>query len=111
MTQGGLSLRWITAWTLLFSSSIVSKVRFSLATSAIFYFCIFFAALYFAYFEQFDETVKPTPLVNGRDLMQQLDLEPGPEIGRLLRLIEEKQAVGEITTRVEALQFARGQVS
>jgi hypothetical protein len=34
-------------------------------------------------------------------------LEPGPEIGRLLRLIQEAQAAGDITNREEALQFAQ----
>lgn len=59
------------------------------------------------YFEQHLETIAPPPLVNGRDIMDLLDIPPGPEIGRLLRLIEEAQAAGEVTTRAEALQMAR----
>jgi putative nucleotidyltransferase with HDIG domain len=59
------------------------------------------------YFVRFEDAVKPPLLVNGRDLMEFLDLAPGPEIGRLLRLIEENQAAGEITTREEALLFAK----
>jgi poly(A) polymerase len=65
------------------------------------------AALFDYYFEQYDQTVKPATLVNGRDLMEYLDLPPGPEIGRLLSLIEENQAAGDISTREDALQFAR----
>jgi hypothetical protein len=65
------------------------------------------AALFNYYFEQYEQTVKPPALVNGRDLMTFLDLPPGPEIGRLLSLIEESQAAGEIGTREDALQFAR----
>lgn len=59
------------------------------------------------YFNHRDETVSPPPLVNGRELMAALNLPPGPEIGRLLRLIEEAQATGEVETAVEAINFAR----
>lgn len=59
------------------------------------------------YFNRPAESVAPPPLVNGRDLMQALQLQPGPEIGRLLRLITEAQAAGELHTRDDAIQFAR----
>jgi poly(A) polymerase/tRNA nucleotidyltransferase (CCA-adding enzyme) len=65
------------------------------------------AALLSHYFEQYRETVAPTPLLTGGDLMQALNCPPGPEIGRLLRLIQEAQAAGEVTTREEALAFAK----
>ncbi len=58
------------------------------------------------YFEQYAETVAPEPLINGRDLMQLLEIPAGPELGRLLRLVQEAQAAGELTTREEALAFA-----
>ncbi|MCP4362816.1 MAG: HDIG domain-containing protein, partial [Chloroflexi bacterium] len=58
------------------------------------------------YFNHHEETVAPPPLVNGRDLMQALHLQEGPEIGRLLRLIQEAQAAGEIHTPAEALSLA-----
>ncbi len=64
------------------------------------------SALFDFYFERYEETVKPPMLVNGRDLMEHLKLAPGPEIGRILRLIEENQAAGEIITREQALRFA-----
>lgn len=59
------------------------------------------------YFEKYEQTVKPPPLVNGKELMEALDLEPGPLIGRLLNIIEEAQATGEIRSSDEALQLAR----
>lgn len=65
------------------------------------------AELYHHYFEKHTQTVAPPPLLNGDELMKALNLEPGPEIGRLLRLIEEGQAAGEITTQAAALQFAQ----
>ncbi len=64
-------------------------------------------ALLDAYFTAFAETVRPTPLVDGRRLMRDLGIPAGPTIGRLLRLIEESQAAGEITTAAEALALAR----
>lgn len=65
------------------------------------------AELFRFYFERYEETVAPVPLLNGRDLMQILNLPPGPEIGRLLRLLEEAQAAGQLASREEALAFAR----
>src|SRR4029079_4072525 len=43
------------------------------------------------------------PLLSG----DELDLPPGPEIGRLLAEIEEERAAGTIATREEALDYAR----
>jgi putative nucleotidyltransferase with HDIG domain len=65
------------------------------------------SALLGHYFEHYEETVAPPPLVTGSELMAAFDLTPGPEIGRLLRLIQEAQAAGEVTTHDEALNFAR----
>ena len=47
------------------------------------------------------------PLVDGREVMEALALPPGPEIGRLLRLLREAQAVGAVTTREAALAYIR----
>jgi len=65
------------------------------------------ARLYRHYFEEYEETVAPPPLVDGNELMDAVGLRPGPEVGRLLRLIEEAQAAGEVNTREEALALAR----
>jgi tRNA nucleotidyltransferase/poly(A) polymerase len=43
------------------------------------------------------------PLLRG----DELDLPPGPEIGRLLAEIEEERAAGTIATKKEALEYAR----
>lgn len=63
--------------------------------------------LYRHYFEAYEETVAPPPLLDGNELMDALDLRPGPEVGRLLRLIEEAQAAGEVSTKEEAVALAR----
>ena len=47
------------------------------------------------------------PLLDGRDAMDALGLQPGPELGRLLRLLREAQAVGAVTTREGALTYIR----
>lgn len=64
------------------------------------------AGLCHHYFERHEETVAPPLLVDGRTLMTALSLKPGPEVGRLLRLIQEAQAAGELETAEQAIQFA-----
>jgi tRNA nucleotidyltransferase/poly(A) polymerase len=59
------------------------------------------------WFEKPAESVDPLPLLDGDDLMHVLDLHPGKIIGELLETLREAQAMGEVTTRVEALQLAR----
>jgi len=48
----------------------------------------------------------PDPLLRGRDLMA-LGVPPGPEMGRLLRAIYERQLDGAVRTADEALALAR----
>jgi poly(A) polymerase len=50
--------------------------------------------------------VAPARLVNGDDVMAELNIGPGPLVGRLLADIEEAHALGEISTREEALALA-----
>lgn len=64
-------------------------------------------SLFSAYFNGYEETIAPPRLLDGRTIMDELDLPPGHEIGRLLRLLEEAQAAGEVKTRAEALAFIR----
>jgi poly(A) polymerase/tRNA nucleotidyltransferase (CCA-adding enzyme) len=59
------------------------------------------------YFKRRQEVVAPPPLLTGHDLMAELRLDPGPDLGRLLRVLLEAQAVGEIATRDQALDLAR----
>jgi putative nucleotidyltransferase with HDIG domain len=59
------------------------------------------------WFERHEETVAPPPLLTGDDLMAELGLEPGPQIGRLLEAVREAQAAGEVHSREEALALAR----
>jgi hypothetical protein len=49
---------------------------------------------------------RPAPLVNGHDLMQRFNLNPGPRIGDMMAQIKEAQAAGEITEMEEAMSLA-----
>lgn len=50
---------------------------------------------------------RPQPLLDGQEIMRLFGLSPGREIGRLLALLLEAQAVGEVTDRPTAEQFLR----
>jgi poly(A) polymerase len=54
--------------------------------------------------------IAPPTLIDGRTLMRELELEPGPRVGELLEAIREAQVEGDVRTREEALAFARKQV-
>jgi tRNA nucleotidyltransferase/poly(A) polymerase len=47
----------------------------------------------------------PPSLINGRDVMRVLNLEPGPEIGRALDRVAQAQEDGIVRTRGEALAY------
>jgi hypothetical protein len=49
-----------------------------------------------------------TPLVRGTDLADTLGIEPGPRLGELLGAIDEAAYAGEVSTRDEAVELARG---
>ena len=64
-----------------------------------------------AWFEKREEQIAPPSLVDGNDLMRELSLQPGPLVGKLLEALREAQAVGTVTTHVEALSYAREYLS
>jgi tRNA nucleotidyltransferase/poly(A) polymerase len=59
------------------------------------------------WFEKPAESIAPPALVDGNDLMRELNLQPGKQIGALLEAVREAQAVGEISTPEQALELAR----
>ena len=63
--------------------------------------------LFEAWFELRDEIVKPVQLLRGDELAAALNLDPGPVIGELLAVIAEEQVEGRVTSKGEALAFAR----
>ncbi|MEQ9482083.1 CCA tRNA nucleotidyltransferase [Coleofasciculus sp. F4-SAH-05] len=65
------------------------------------------APLIHRYLNPEDQVAHPTPLVKGHDLMQQLKLPPSPQIGELLTEIQIARIEGKVSTRGEALAFAK----
>ena len=57
--------------------------------------------------EKPQEVIAPLRLLNGNELMSELELKPGRVVGQLLEAIREEQATGNIHTREQALEFAR----
>jgi poly(A) polymerase len=61
--------------------------------------------------EQGSEPAVGTPkvqrLVDGSTLIAALDIEPGPQVGRLLDAIDEARAAGEVSTPEGAIDLAR----
>jgi len=64
-----------------------------------------------AFFEQHAVIVEPPRLLGGEEIMRELDLGPGPQIGRLLEALREAQAAGGVTTREEAVAFLRAMLA
>lgn len=54
-----------------------------------------------------DSIVTPPKLLSGNDIIAEFGLSPGPELGRLLELVREAQASGDVNTREQALDFVR----
>ncbi|GAB4271336.1 MAG: CCA tRNA nucleotidyltransferase [Candidatus Promineifilaceae bacterium] len=67
------------------------------------------ADLYQHYFHH-QETISPKLLVNGKTVITHFGLQPGPQIGYLLRQLEEAQAAGEITEVDEAMAFLQKKI-
>ena len=60
---------------------------------------------------QDEAVIAPPRLLRGDELMAELGLSPGPQIGRLLEQIREAQAAGDIATREEAFELARRELT
>jgi hypothetical protein len=63
--------------------------------------------LFSTWWEQHAEVVKPPRLLTGKELIAELGMQPGRQMGALLADIEEAQACGGVTDRTQALDFAR----
>ncbi|HLA05943.1 MAG TPA: HD domain-containing protein [Anaerolineales bacterium] len=63
------------------------------------------------YWEKREEVISPPLLLDGNELMKELNLEPGRIVGQLLEAIREEQAVGRIGTREQAIAFAHNWLS
>jgi putative nucleotidyltransferase with HDIG domain len=50
----------------------------------------------------------PAPLLRGDELAEELRIERGPQLGRLLAELEEAAYAGEVSSREDAIAYARG---
>jgi len=55
--------------------------------------------------------ILPVKLIDGHDIMDSLGLAPGPLVGKLLVIVNEAHASGELSTREEALALVRRELS
>jgi putative nucleotidyltransferase with HDIG domain len=60
-----------------------------------------------AWWENHQESITPQAFLNGREIMEIFDLQPGPLIGDMLEALIEAQAVGAVTTRDEAVSYLK----
>ena len=56
------------------------------------------------------ERKRLSPILNGRDLMRNFNLEPSPAFGPLLRRVQELYLGGAISDRREALRWVAGRL-
>ena len=54
-----------------------------------------------------EELIFPAPLINGDELMKELELEPGPMVGYLLEAIREAQINHEVHDKDEATNLVK----
>jgi tRNA nucleotidyltransferase/poly(A) polymerase len=59
------------------------------------------------WFEEQKSWVNPVRLINGNEIMEIFNVQPGKIIGDVLDQVTEAQAAGEISTREEALEMAK----
>ncbi len=55
--------------------------------------------------------ILPVKLIDGNDIMDKFDLAPGPLVGKLLGMVNEAHASGELSTREEALALVQRKLS
>jgi putative nucleotidyltransferase with HDIG domain len=63
--------------------------------------------LFEAWWERPAESVSPPALVTGHDLIAELQVSPGPLVGKMLAAIQEAQATGQVKNRRQALSLAK----
>jgi len=64
-------------------------------------------ALLDGWWEYHQQQVNPPVLLSGNDLIDHFQMKPGAQIGEVLEMVREAQAVGQIGSREEALQFVK----
>jgi len=64
-----------------------------------------------AYFNHYETVISPTALLNGNEIIDQMHLQPGKQIGELVDALTEAQVAGEIENREDAFHYLQKLVS
>jgi len=64
-----------------------------------------------AEYDKQQSRISPLKLINGHDIMDTFGLAPGPLVGKLLAMVNEAHASGELSTREEALVLVQRELS
>ena len=59
------------------------------------------------YWEHPEDIISPPKLLDGNDVMRELNLAPSRRVGEVIEAIREAQATGKVATREEAVEFGR----
>ena len=60
------------------------------------------------FYLEIKETLEPLPkLIDGKEIMQILNIKPSPKLGEIINAIEEAQISGDIKTKDDALEFLK----
>lgn len=60
--------------------------------------------LFEAYFERREQVIDPQPILDGEDVMRELGITPGPQVGQILEWLREQQVSGTILNREQAVE-------
>ncbi|HSQ27655.1 MAG TPA: HD domain-containing protein [Anaerolineales bacterium] len=60
-----------------------------------------------AWWQNQQEMVSPPALINGTQLLKELDLKPGPIVGQILEAVRQAQVEGTVSDSQQALRYAR----
>jgi len=63
------------------------------------------------YWECYDQWVDPPALVDGNQIIEEFELQPGPLIGELLELLKEEQVLKDLESTDSALDFLKNQLA
>lgn len=58
-----------------------------------------------AYYFHFNQIIHPPKIIDGNDLINEFNLPPGKNIGRLLEIVVEAQVIGAIHTKKQAIKL------
>ncbi|WP_242462892.1 hypothetical protein [Persephonella atlantica] len=59
------------------------------------------------YFDVYSKEIVEEPLLTGKEIMEILNLQPSPEVGKIKNMLLKAQIEGKIKTRQQAVDFVK----